>query len=530
MTQHAAPSMMLMLAGLNPAQPTGRDATGRPFFTVRARVPFTIGAGVLRDAIVRPASSTAAPVDTRAEAAGTDCAECEGKAAGYACEACGKTRAAPVAPAGGDGARGTKGPRIEGVASSTGRDSYGTEMSRDALDGMAAQFRSGSVVYLPQHPSWSGQGGEWDDVMGYVYDGNVERGEVADNTNTEEYSYILRVGVQLDEKHPKTAALVEKVADGQLIGQSIGGWFTKLTFVWPEGTDDDDKWWSVEPERIIVEEVDLDHLAATRRPANVESWIDGVRSELRAFCEHRAKDSRVRDAAKAIDEATRAQAAEDAPVVALAEPEPVAPAPLAAEGSEGSQAVALDTAVSTSDATNEPTTGSDALEALPAEMAALPSEQELSMTPAEIAALVAETVRATLAAEALRTAPAPAVVKTPEQIELEALRAEKATLQDDLRSALAAPARRGIVIGQYNTEPGSAEAENRVLLSQLDTESRGRRMGAVIRSKGFLDRRAETEGAGKVLKGSLEADLRALIAGACDDGLIRDPDMGASWA
>lgn len=546
-------TILLLLNEIDPSKPTGRDATGRPFYDVRARVPFTFDAGLLREAVVKPHSSTGAPVDTRAKPKcltcdglgkkdDTDCAECEGT---------GMRAAGDVPPDRGDGPTGgpkMRGPRIEGIASSTGRDSYGTEMSRECLDGMANQFRAGSVVYLAKHPSMFAGDGEWDDVMGFVYDGTVERAQVGSAAEPEEQGYLLRVGVQLDEKHAKTAALAEKVADGHLIGQSIGGWFTKLRFVWPEGTEEDEKFWSVNPERIVVEEVDLDHLAATRRPSNVESWIDGVRSALAVHQEHRRAHPAARSAPLVVrSEEPLPLPAEPASDTAPAPVEPVVspvldPAP---EVSEASETPALDMSASAGNDTDEPTSGSDAQEALPQEQA-IALSQELPMTPEQMSALVAETVRATLAAErAAVAAPASVVVAAPaaraEDAEVIALRAKVAGLQTDLANSLGAPARRGVVVGHFSEHRSGVDSEANALLATLDTESRGRRLGAVVRSKGFIDRRSggsnpDVPGAfndtlaSLPSKDSLRSDLSAIVLSGCDDGLIRVPDTATSWA
>jgi hypothetical protein len=542
------PALLLLLNDLDPKRPTGRDASGRPYFDVRARVPFTFDAGILRDAEVRPHTSSAAPVlrakcaecDGSGKMDEKDCAECEGTGMRAAAPAP-ATRATDDGSAPSAGPK-MRGPRITGVASSTGRDSYGTEMSRECLDGMAAQFRSGGVVYLAKHPSYFAGDGEWNDVMGFVYDGTVERAEVGTAAVPEEQGYVLRVGVQLDEKHALAANLAEKIADGHMIGQSIGGWFTKMRFIWPEGTEEDDKFWSVDPERIVIEEVDLDHLAATRRPANTESWIDGVRSALHAHQERRRAAPAVRSAVvpAPLEAAPIVRSDEPAPVVAEPAPEPPA------EVSDSPDAPALDTSASTGNDTDEPTSGSDAQEALPQEQA-IALSQEYPMTPAEIAALVAETVRATLAASApapVVAAPTPAADPAPaaraEDPEVVRLRAQVAGLQNDLAGALAQPVRRGMV-GHFSTHRSGAEGEANALLAELDGETRGRRLGAVMRSKGFIGRRSAEPNpavpdafndtlASLPSKDSLRSDLFAVIGAGCDDGLIRVPDVTTSWA
>lgn len=225
---------------------------GRPSAIVRTRVPFGFSRDGLSALPFGDAGLRAAPVLTEGEAR------------------------ADVLD--GDGL-------LPGIASSTGRDWYGTEMSAACLENMAEQFRAGTVAYLRTHPGWSG-GGEWDEQMGVVVDGKVEEATpevVASCADSEEMQAILRVRTKLfDPEEPTTAKLLSRLRGGNPVGQSIGGWFTELEFVFAEGEEPEteDDWWWAEPERIIVHGVDLDHLAATRQPANRESWLDALRSAV----------------------------------------------------------------------------------------------------------------------------------------------------------------------------------------------------------------------------------------------------------
>ncbi len=156
----------------------------------------------------------------------------------------------------GDTASGAK-PRIRGIASSTGVDSYGTEMSKNALDGMAEQFRDG-VAYAPTHRER-----EWHEVIGVTIGAEVRQVPSVENAADEdEPAYVLEVLTELDPEHPRTADMVRALAGGQEIGQSIGGWFLRLIII------EDERGYI---ERIIVDEVSLDHLAATRTPSNEDS-------------------------------------------------------------------------------------------------------------------------------------------------------------------------------------------------------------------------------------------------------------------
>lgn len=160
---------------------------------------------------------------------------------------------------------------LRGVASSTSIDTYGTEMSRACLDHMAEQFRAGAVEYAPTHADR-----EWDQTIGRVVGASVDPATTRAPADESEPQYVLTVDVELDLVAEKANLLLRKVKAGRKIGQSIGGWFRKITFVENEGAI----------ERVIVERVDLDHLAATRSPSNPDSDVLSVLSK--AIVEKRA--------------------------------------------------------------------------------------------------------------------------------------------------------------------------------------------------------------------------------------------------
>jgi hypothetical protein len=154
---------------------------------------------------------------------------------------------------------------IEAIASSTSIDFYGTEMSAGALQRMAAQFSS-HVAFVPTH-----RDSEWMDVIGHTTEGGVVPAEVEKAADKTEQGFVLRVRIRLDMRHELSRQLIDRIDRGDTIGTSIGGWFIELRFI----TSEDG-----EIERIIVEDVDLDHLAATRTPANPDSWILKMRRML----------------------------------------------------------------------------------------------------------------------------------------------------------------------------------------------------------------------------------------------------------
>jgi hypothetical protein len=166
---------------------------------------------------------------------------------------------------------------IKGVASSTSVDHYGTEMSLDALKSMKEQIDKG-VVILPRHETLSGGTGlaEWDEVIGRTLSSKIIRADVKANSEIGS-GYVLEVSSQLYDEDSRCRNLMKRLSRGELIGQSIGGWFERVRVV--ESSDGS-------PDRIIVEDVTLDHIAITRAPANPDSYglsLLNVRSKLNNF-------------------------------------------------------------------------------------------------------------------------------------------------------------------------------------------------------------------------------------------------------
>jgi len=150
---------------------------------------------------------------------------------------------------------------VEGVASSTSVDHYGTEMSYKALMHMQLQMKNG-IPILPRHNSIANGGmAEWDEVIGRSYDAEIRESPVM-SAASKEKQYTLYLRSQLYGEDPKARELVKRLRRGEPIGQSIGGWFEKVEVL--ENKDG-------EVERVIVEDVTLDHIAITRAPANPDS-------------------------------------------------------------------------------------------------------------------------------------------------------------------------------------------------------------------------------------------------------------------
>lgn len=177
-------------------------------------------------------------------------------------------RAKPSARAAGEEGEGEKAKRssgedyaIKGTASSTSVDWYGTEMSRACLEDMAGQFRSG-VELFPGHGSWL-KPMEWDESMGRTSDGYVEKGETTEQADPAEPGFMLTIEGMIRGTCEKADALYGRMERQDPTGLSIGGWFRDLRIM----RNDEG-----EVERVIIERVELDHLAITRNPANPDCY------------------------------------------------------------------------------------------------------------------------------------------------------------------------------------------------------------------------------------------------------------------
>jgi len=160
------------------------------------------------------------------------------------------------------------GTMIGGVASSTSVDWYGTEMSEKALRSMDAQFKRG-VALLPSHGGFF-ETIDWDGQIGVTTDAALSGANVENPYSPKEAGFALAFEGELytqmnakDEPVCEMAVkLVERLEAGQVIGCSIGGWFREVRYIEGENGADD---------RMIIEEVDLDHLAIVRQPANPDA-------------------------------------------------------------------------------------------------------------------------------------------------------------------------------------------------------------------------------------------------------------------
>lgn len=370
---------------------------------------------------------------------------------------------------------------VEGNASSTSKDWYGTEMDRDALEDMARQFSAG-VSLTPRHNSWM-EAVEWDEVIGMTMEGSVNASEVVNPSEPTEQGYLLAIKAKLFTEEDKAQALQRRLASNQPIGLSIGGWFTDLRVI----TNDED-----EVERIIVLRMVLDHLAVTRSPANPDST--GLRL-LRSLSQ---------------DAVQKAKVARTAP------PTP-APSP-----SEGNRSENLD----------EPTPSDDTGSEGRAEAPTTPTTEEPTMTPEEIARIAAEAARAVLAEQA-RTAPAPSPAPAAQPVDWEA-RAKQAEAQNgDLQGRIRSMAGRSgsarrTMVPDHAYAPGKGEGSQlRSLVQLARDEGKGLAVAEVS------ERHEKVLGADRfdptVSRADLESTLRSMITAGLQDGLIKDPTAESTW-
>lgn len=227
-----------LLDGIDPSKPHSRNALGQRQWIVRCRVPVVLDA----------------EFGSRHEQRILKAAE-----------------GAPAQRAEGEGATNTDGKKedvIIGPSSSTSQDWYGTRMTRECLEDMAAQFKAG-VDYLPRHHSfWESV--EWYEQIGATFDAELVRSTVKNPPEGESATeqWILLTHTKLWLSMEIAQRLVDRCIEGHPPGQSIGGWFREIQVTY------DDDGYVVYP--INVMRVELDHLAAVRSPANPDAdkvWL-----------------------------------------------------------------------------------------------------------------------------------------------------------------------------------------------------------------------------------------------------------------
>lgn len=447
---------------------------------------------------------------------------------------------------------------IKGVASSTSIDWYGTEMSPDCLQSMAQQFAAGVGIYPSHGGGMFGPGLGWDDEMGSTTSAEMERANVATPADATEPGWVLNVTMDLDATDATVQSLVKRLGRSQPIGLSIGGWFTEVRYI----TDD-----KGELKRIIVESVELDHLAIVRSPANPD--CQGL-SVLRDAGRESMLSRRSVDDLHAVPAATPAE-----PTEPTTEPRAVVVV-VAVTDDEGAEAVEpqcpecgadpcscepeADTKLATAD---QPETrdapgpvapaacnpmGVSTVQVLDTDSADSETQRaapvpgptpthEDAMTPDELRAAVAAALAPTndrLAALEARGAPAPAHVDTPEELRarvaaLEAANARQRTVIGNLTSQpqrMAGGARSSIAASGSSSYAGSEIGQ---LIKRCEAMGDGHAPAVrevVIRHQPMLAVKFRSRGAeGAKLRDACEQApdlLRELLCAADDDGTLRE--------
>lgn len=446
------------------------------------------------------------------------------------------------------------------IASSTGVDHHGTEMTLQALRGMAEQMKNG-VVYTPSHRQR-----EWDEVMGRTVDAEIVQGMIVKGgaSGDNEDGYHLRATVGLYPDHPMTEKLLRAIErGGHAVGTSIGGWFTDVEFV----VNEEDK-----VERVLIKQVELDHLATTRTPSNRESWIEGLRTRaeeaISAMREPEA-DAQPEADAPTVEERhiVSVEEGEDTITVVYGKSmkfegvEPMQPhdgdadddddevedekgyeeerAPSAAEEpAERTVSVAETADLDTAQLPGEDGAKPDAEQrAVPPEQIT-PSPEDGSMsehTERAAEATVADErmdrlersldkLAGVVATLAERGAAAQPNVETPEQ-RAAALEQQVTALQNKLARTMATAGRAGV--GALTRERVAASGGFAGIVQRTAPV-----LGDTSALRMVCEQQAERRDAtinNTPSRGELESDLRSMLAAAFADGIIVDPDASASW-
>lgn len=394
---------------------------------------------------------------------------------------------------------------VEGTASSTSKDWFGTEMDRDALEDMARQLTAG-VSLTPRHNGWF-DAVEWDEVIGMTMEATVRATDVVNPSDPTEQGYTLAIKAKLfpeEEKAQNLHRRLQAEQPKQPIGLSIGGWFTDVRVV----TDDKD-----EVERIIVLRVILDHLAVTRSPANPDST--GLRL-LRSLSEKAVKGFRVR--------------ATPTPVV----PDPSTPVARSAEETVPTTPASSPSGGNPSENLDEPTPAYDTTSSRGGDPSPSTSEDP-PMTEAEIARIAAEAARSVLAEQARTTPAAPAPVPAPApavdwEARAKAAEAQNGVLQGRVRemAGRSGSGNRRTMVPNHGYSPGKGEGSQLRSLVNLAREE-----GRTVAVAEVSERHEAVLGADRydptVSRAMLERTLQETINAAIQDGIIKDPTTETAW-
>ena len=143
----------------------------------------------------------------------------------------------------------TKVRKIDMLASGVKIDTYGDRMSMNALKDMATGMIEKD--FLPDH--WA----DWSDVLGTIVGGKVVK---------DEYFATAQLDPVTEAGRDKADALFSLVKSGKKVGVSIAGRIKRVFF--EEGDHED--------MIRVIDSIEPDHIAATRRPAYGDASTTGV--------------------------------------------------------------------------------------------------------------------------------------------------------------------------------------------------------------------------------------------------------------
>lgn len=382
---------------------------------------------------------------------------------------------------------------ITGPASSTSVDWYETRMTVDALRSMAAQFAAG-VDYFPRHHGFLSRV-EWYETIGRTVGAELRKESVANpSEHNDGNDHILYVDTRLDMEEENARKLVRKIDAGNPPGQSIGGWFTEVAVIY-----DEDDW----PIDIAILDVELDHLAAVRSPANEDAdriWrAVGLKLQAAVRGQDGSEIDRMFDpvsdlTGSAPDEQSNDARSSDDCIVSV--PEAVNSA---AESDERTGSIQ---ALRGTERTN------DILDSNPpAAEDTRTAEMEIDMDPKELAKLLGEAIDQALEARGVGVvppaAPAPAASAGPATDDSEALRAELAA-ERSARVAAEARASAAEQMGTNGRQSGARTERPQAAAEPIEAARDGMYHGLNLREVAPMSVRAVARSFGEL---DLTADL-----------------------
>lgn len=141
---------------------------------------------------------------------------------------------------------------IIGVATDTSEDKQNEIITERALKQMQEQISKGGINLMASHNA------DWDDELGEIIDAKVE-----DNK--------LIIKAKLDDDNSKAMKLWNALQKGKQLGLSVGGNIIKALWRLVNGQT-----------KKFIDDIALDHICITGRPANPRTWVSVLAKSLDA--------------------------------------------------------------------------------------------------------------------------------------------------------------------------------------------------------------------------------------------------------